>query len=160
MTIKNVVAFGLISFFLYACNKTELNNCVTDYGNPSAAEVANVQSWLTSKNIVATEDTAGFFYHISFAGDGTAYPVLSDSVTIKYKGTLTDGTIFDSTATGETRKFPLRRLITGWQVGLPLIKKGGIIDLYLPPSHAYGCRGQYPVPANAITIFHIELIDF
>jgi FKBP-type peptidyl-prolyl cis-trans isomerase FkpA len=160
MRIKNAVAIGLCSFILYACNKTEVNNCVTDYGHPSAAEVANVKTYLTSKGIVADQDSAGFFYRIGFAGDGTDHPVLSDSVTIKYKGSLTDGTIFDSTATGETRKFPLGRLITGWQVGLPLLKKGGIIDLYLPPSHAYGCRGQYPIPANAITIFHIELVDF
>ena len=160
MTIRNVLAFGLISFFLYACNKSSVNDCVTDFGNPTDAEVANVQTYLASKGIVASEDTAGFFYRISFEGTGTDFPVLTDSVTVKYKGSLTDGTIFDSTATGETRKFPLNRLITGWQIGLPFVKKNGIIDLYLPPSHAYGCRGQYPVPANAITIFHIELIDF
>lgn len=160
MTIRNVLVLGSAIFLLYACKKNETNDCVTNYGHPTDAEVADVQTMLTAKGIVATEDTAGFFYNIIAEGTGSDHPVITDEVTIKYKGTLRDGTIFDSTKAGETVKYPLGDLITGWQVGLPLIKRGGIIDLYLPPSHGYGCRGRYPIPGNAITIFRIELVDF
>jgi FKBP-type peptidyl-prolyl cis-trans isomerase FkpA len=162
MLTRNVLLAGLLTFFLYACKKTETEQtgCVTNYGNPSVAEVTNLRNYIISNGITADEDTKGFFYHITFAGLGSGTLAVTDSVTIKYKGALTSGTIFDSTATGVTAKYLLSDLITGWRVGLPLIKKGGIIDLYLPPSHGYGCEGYGPVPANANTMFHIELIDF
>lgn len=159
MKMKSLLVMVAGALFLYSCKKSN-SGCVTNYGNPSATEVTMVRNYVATAGIAATEDPRGFFYHISFAGTGTESPVLTDSITVKYRGALTSGQVFDSTATGETRKFPLNRLITGWQVGLPLLKRNGIIDLYLPPSHAYGCQGQYPIPGNAITIFRVELVDF
>ena len=159
MTTRNVLVFGLISFFLYACKKSD-NGCTTVAGSPTATEVTNLRNYLTGKSITATEDPRGFFYNIVFPGTGSGNPTVSDSVTIKYRGTLTDGSVFDSTANGETRKFLLSDLITGWQLGLPLLKKSGIIDLYLPPAHGFGCYSQGKLPANATTIFRIELQDF
>ena len=159
MTTRNVLVFGLISFFLYACKKTDNNSCVTNYGSPTAAEVTALRNYTISNGIFCDENSRGFFYHITYSGAGTS-PTIADTVTVKYKGTLTNGTVFDSTAEAETRRYPLAQLITGWQLGLPLIKKGGIIDLYLPSSHGFGCTGQAPVPGNSITIFHIELVDF
>ncbi len=159
MKMKIVLSVAVCVFSLYSCMKSE-KGCVTNYGSPSATEVATLRSYITANSITAAEDPRGFFYNISFAGTGTDSPTAADSVTIHYKGTLTDGTIFDSTATGTTRKFLLNDLITGWQLGLPLLKKGGVINLYLPPSHGYGCEGQGPIPADAITIFNVQLEDF
>jgi FKBP-type peptidyl-prolyl cis-trans isomerase FkpA len=159
MKMKIVLSVVVCVFSLYSCLKSN-DGCVTNYGSPSTTEVATLRSYITANGISAAEDPRGFFYKISFAGTGTDSPTAADSVTISYKGTLTSGTIFDSTATGTTRKFLLNDLITGWQLGLPLIKKGGVIDLYLPPSHGYGCEGQGSIPANAIIIFKIKLEDF
>jgi hypothetical protein len=151
MTTRNVLAAGLIISFLYACNKTDnVAPCITDYGNPSAAEVTNVQNYLAMKGITADEDSSGFFYHITFTGTGSESPTLADSVTVKYRGSLSDGSVFDSTASGITRKFPLSRLITGWQEGLPLIKKGGVIDLchHLMDMDAMGKGLFLPMPSQ------------
>jgi FKBP-type peptidyl-prolyl cis-trans isomerase FkpA len=149
-----------VIFLLYACKKTENNGCVTDYGHPTTTEVTNLRTFINTNGISATEDPRGFFYHIIFAGAGTESPVPSDSVEVKYKGTLTSGTIFDSTRAGTTAKFLLSDLITGWQVGLPLLKQGGVMDLYLPSSFGYGCNGNGPIPGGAITIFRMELVNF
>lgn len=158
--LKNVLACILCSFFLYACKKSENTGCNTVLGYPTTSEVDNLRNYITNNSIPATEDPRGFFYNVTFSGTGAESPTGADSVTIKYKGKLTNGTVFDSTATGATRKFLLSNLIIGWQYGLPLIRKNGIIDLYLPPALGYGCLSFPNLPANSITIFHVELTDF
>lgn len=129
-------------------------------GQPSAAEKDALRNHLTTSGLSATEDPRGFFYNISFAGTGTASPTVNSNVTVQYRGSLINGTVFDSTTAGNNRTFPLGDLILGWQFGVPLIKKGGIVTLYLPPSLGYGCASQGVIPSNAFTIFRIELIDF
>lgn len=161
MKTKFFSAIVLLSFFLYACKKSSTaNNCTTVVGQPTTAEVDSLGKWLTANGITATEDPRGFFYRIEFAGTGTTTPNLSSNVTVQYKGSLLNGTVFDSTTAGDNRTFPLGNLIYGWQLGLPLISRNGIINLYLPPSLGYGCAAQGAVPSNAYTIFRVELIDF
>ncbi len=160
MKIKSVLFLALTSCYLCSCLKDNKDNCSIVSGSPSATEVANLRNFINTNGIPATEDPRGFFYRVTFAGTGTETPVSTDSVVVTYKGTLTDGTVFDSTANGTTAKFLLTDLITGWQLGIPLIKKNGVIDLYLPPAHGYACRAIGIIPASATTIFHIELKDF
>src|SRR5689334_11236893 len=128
---KRFLFFLALSIALVSCKKTSNeNNCVPNYtGVPTAAEVASVQSYLTSHSITATQDPAGFFYIIVTPGSG-ATPTLTSKITFKYTGSLENGTIFDQNQTGVT--FTLSQLIPGWQKGIPLIKKGGSIKLFLP----------------------------
>lgn len=160
MKTKLFSAMVVLTFFLYACKKSSENACTTVIGQPSTAEVDALRNYLTTSGLTATEDPRGFFYSIAFAGTGSTSPTLASNVTVQYRGSLINGTVFDSTTVGNNRTFPLGNLITGWQWGLPLIKKGGIINLYLPPSLGYGCASQGAVPSNAFTIFRVELIDF
>ncbi|MGB4844228.1 MAG: FKBP-type peptidyl-prolyl cis-trans isomerase, partial [Ferruginibacter sp.] len=95
-------------------------------------------------------------YNIVNPGAG-ATPTLSSTVTVKYTGSLQNGTVFDQNTTGAT--FALSQLILGWQRGLPLIQKGGSIILYLPPTLAYGCNNVPGIPPGSNTIFSIELIQ-
>jgi FKBP-type peptidyl-prolyl cis-trans isomerase FkpA len=82
-----------------------------------------------------------------------------------YKGYLTNGKVFDQTGTtsnheaGTPVTFTLNQLISGWQLGLPLIKPGGKIILYLPASLGYGPYGQGSIPGNAALIFEITLVS-
>ena len=77
---------------------------------------------------------------------------------VKYKGYLTNGTCFDSTKTS-LPTFTLGQLIVGWQKGIPLIKAGGAIRLFIPPSMGYGSNTVGPIPANSNLIFEIKLVD-
>jgi FKBP-type peptidyl-prolyl cis-trans isomerase len=71
---------------------------------------------------------------------------------------LANGTIFDSTATGQTATFQLGKVIVGWQKGIPLVSSGGNITLFIPPTLAYGPSGSGPIPPNAILVFDIDLV--
>ena len=86
-------------------------------------------------------------------------PTKSSDVTIHYKGYLLDHTVFDQTD-GDARTFPLGALITGWQIGIPYIGKGGKCKLIIPPHIGYGSNAMGDIPANSPLVFDIELVDF
>ncbi len=149
--MKQVAAFVFLSFLFFGCKKGEQLMSIEDY------IIANALS-----NSIQ-QDSKGFYYKIEQAGSGTA-PTLTSKVTIYYKGYLTNGTVFDQTGTaanyesGNPVTFNLNQLIPGWQLGLPLIKPGGKIKLYLPPSLGYGAYGAGSIPGNAALIFEITLV--
>lgn len=74
-------------------------------------------------------------------------------------GKLTNGTIFDQTQGNNTYSNYLTSLIKGWTNGVPYIKTGGRIILYIPPTLGYGSQANGPIPANSILIFDIDLIN-
>lgn len=154
-----ILAFAAFTFTMSSCKKDDgtANNCVTNNtGVPTAAEVASLQAYITSNGITATQHPDGFFYRIIAPGSG-ATPTLASTVTVKYTGTLTNGTVFDSNTTGTS--FVLSQLILGWRKGLPLIQKGGTIILYLPPSLGYGCSQTGSIPPGSNLVFNIELVN-
>lgn len=92
-------------------------------------------------------------------GDGDLCPA-GATVTVHYRGTLMDGTEFDSSyARGQPVEFPLDNLIQGWQEGIPGMKVGGKRRLTIPWAKAYGEHGSPPaIPPKADLIFEIELM--
>jgi FKBP-type peptidyl-prolyl cis-trans isomerase len=103
---------------------------------------------------------SGLQYIHTEEGSG-ASPDANDEVTVHYRGTLLDGTEFDSSfKRGEPISFPLNGVIKGWTEGLQLMKEGGKTTFYIPQDLAYGAR---PAPGGAIPpyaalIFDVELI--
>ena len=92
--------------------------------------------------------------------EGTgASPSTSNTVEVHYHGTLTDGTVFDSSVErGQTIVFPLGGVIKGWQEGLKLMKEGGKATLVIPSDLAYGDSGSGDViPPGATLKFEVEL---
>jgi FKBP-type peptidyl-prolyl cis-trans isomerase FkpA len=162
MSKKYLVILALPMIILFACSKSDSidNNCVSTGGIPTTAEMTNLENYLTSKSITATKDSRGFYYNIINPGYGDPAPTASSTVQVKYKGTLTNNTVFDSTAAGSSAIFPLNGVILGWQYGVPLVRKTGVIDLYLPPSLGYGCSASEKIPQSSILIFRIELINY
>ncbi len=103
---------------------------------------------------------SGLQYKVLKEGSG-AKPGASDTVTVNYRGTLIDGTEFDSSyKRGEPATFPLQGVIKGWTEALQLMKKGSKYQLFIPPNLAYGERAMPPdIGANSTLIFEVELMD-
>lgn len=110
------------------------------------------------KNVVTT--ASGLQYKVIRAGQGKS-PTASDTVVTHYKGTLIDGTVFDSSyQRGEPASFQTSGVIRGWTEALLLMKIGSKWELYIPPELAYGVRGSLPaIGPNATLIFEIELLE-
>jgi FKBP-type peptidyl-prolyl cis-trans isomerase FkpA len=103
---------------------------------------------------------SGLQYEILAEGSG-ASPKATDRVTVHYKGTLIDGTEFDSSySRGQPVTFPLGNVIPGWTEGLQLLKTGGKAKLFIPPALAYGERGAgAKIGPNETLIFEVELLN-
>ena len=101
----------------------------------------------------------GVYYTILKEGNGRQVSV-NDTVTVYYKGyLLKDGSIFDETK-DKPATFPLKRLIMGWQIGVPLCKVGGKIKIIIPSNLAYSIRTRAAkIPPNSILVFEIEVVD-
>ena len=110
------------------------------------------------KGVVALP--SGLQYKIITAGTGKK-PKASDTVTTNYKGTLIDGTEFDSSyKRGQPASFPVQGVIPGWTEALQLMPVGSKWQLFVPPNLAYGPRGAgHAIGPNATLIFEVELLS-
>lgn len=103
---------------------------------------------------------SGLQYMILAEGKGKQ-PKATDTVTVQYRGTLIDGTEFDSSyKRGQPATFTLNQVIKGWTEGVQLMKEGGKIRLFVPSELAYGDRGAgAQIGPNAALIFEVELLS-
>jgi FKBP-type peptidyl-prolyl cis-trans isomerase len=102
---------------------------------------------------------SGLQYKVLTMGDG-AKPAATDTVKVHYRGTLLDGTEFDSSyARNEPISFALNRVIAGWTEGVQLMPIGSKYMFYIAPDLAYGESGGGPIPPNATLVFEVELLD-
>ena len=122
-----------------------------------AASKAYLDKAAASPGAVKTD--SGLVYREITAGTG-ASPKSADTVKVNYRGTLIDGTEFDSSYTrNEPATFPLSGVIPCWTEGLQKMKVGGKATLVCPSDLAYGDQGRPSIPGGAALIFEIELLD-
>jgi len=103
---------------------------------------------------------SGLQYKVEKEGTG-AQPKATDMVTVNYRGTLIDGTEFDSSyKRGQPATFPVNGVIKGWTEALQLMKQGSKYQLFIPSNLAYGERAMGPdIGPNSTLIFEVELQD-
>jgi len=104
---------------------------------------------------------SGLQYKVITQGKGKT-PMASDTVTVQYRGTLIDGTEFDSSyKRGQPATFPVSGVIKGWTEALQLMKEGSKWQLVIPSDLAYGASGTQggPIGPNAVLIFEVELVS-
>jgi FKBP-type peptidyl-prolyl cis-trans isomerase FklB len=124
----------------------------------AAKKVASAGSAYLAENakkpgVVTTK--SGLQYRIVTPGAG-AMPKSGDTVTVHYRGTLVDGTEFDSSyQRGQPATFPVAGVIAGWTEALQLMKEGAKFELAIPPALAYADQGPL---ANQVLLFEVELI--
>ena len=102
---------------------------------------------------------SGLQYEVLTEGKGNS-PKATDVVKVHYKGTLTDGTEFDSSyKRNEPAEFPVGGVIKGWTEALQLMKPGAKYKLLIPAELAYGDQGRPGIPANSVLAFEVEFLE-
>lgn len=136
------IALALFSFALVSCSSNPDN-----YLEKAAREPGAVKT------------SSGLIYRELRPGTGPS-PTATDTVKVNYRGTLTDGTEFDSSyKRNEPISFPLNQVISCWTEGVQKMKVGGKSQLVCPASIAYGEEGRPPaIPGGATLVFEIELL--
>ena len=107
------------------------------------------------EGVVSTE--SGLQYEVLAEGDG-ASPEAGQIVRVHYRGTLTDGSEFDSSMGGDPATFSLDNVIPGFAEAIMLMKVGGRLKAYVPGDLAYAEAGRPGIPPNAVLVFEIELL--
>lgn len=126
-----------------------------------ASEIQAVQSYLASQNITnAVQHCSGVYYTVVTPGTGNAITPCS-AIVATYTGRLTNGNTFDQGTF--PRYYSLQDLVKGWTNTIPMLKVGGKIKLYIPPSLGYGSQpvtnqGVVVIPANSILVFDVEIV--
>ena len=150
---------AFIALVSSGCKKDEGCKSVAPTTIASASESAYLQNYLTTNNITASQKN-GMFYVISSQGTD-ASPNLCSTISVDYVGKLingtSDGAQFDASQPNNPFVSSLNNLISGWQLVLPLVKAGGTVTLYIPPSLGYGSQASGPIPANSYLKFLITV---
>ncbi len=145
--------------FAVAQRKKEMNKAVKmQKVNKDTADTFLKEN--KGKDGVKTTDS-GLQYKVVQEGKGGDKPKSSDTVKVHYKGTLLDGTEFDSSyKRDQPATFPVDQVIAGWTEALQLMTVGSKYELYLAPDLAYGDRGAPPkIGPGSLLIFEVELLE-
>lgn len=122
-------------------------------------DIKTIEDAVASGKIDVKENEQGVYYTMMKEGTGRQVTV-NDTVTVFYKGYLfANDSVFDQTK-DKPATFPLKRLIRGWQIGVPLCRVGGKIKLVIPSDLAYSIRTRAAkIPPNSILVFEIEVLE-
>ncbi len=148
--------FFILSVFFLLFNGS---SCIKDTGCQNKtiqSEQAAMTAYAVSNGIAGTTHSSGLYYQVSTPGSG-AFPTSTSRVSVTYTGKYLDGTVFETTTTPVT--FGVNEVIVGWQIGIPLVQKGGTIKMIIPSSLAYGCSGRGSIPGNTILFFEVRIVD-
>jgi FKBP-type peptidyl-prolyl cis-trans isomerase FkpA len=151
--LKKLLSGIVLMVIIAGCSADD--PCETDPCDVQAppSEVVNVETYLANNNITgAVKHCSGLYYIVDSMGTGPAISPCN-GVQTTYVGALTNGVRFDS----GTIAINLSQVIRGWTVGIPLVKGGGTIRLFIPPTLGYGSTANGPIPASSILVFKVKV---
>lgn len=164
--LRTLLFILCISVVALSCLKSTERSCAYSNVNITApkSEQDSLKAYLDSNHLDAQLHPSGFYYKIVNPGSGTDTMRLCSELLIDYKGRFLNGQIFDQ---GTGAYMVLGALIEGWKKGIPLIKKGGELKLYIPPALGYGYEdlknnqtGAVVIPARSMLVFDVKLLDY
>lgn len=152
--MKYLLPILFLGFLFTNCGK---ENTRLTYNDQLIVDEKIIEDYLKENNLTAQKGDLGLSYIIENPGTGDTNPTATSTVIVKYKGYYPNGEIFDE---NDALQINLQGTIGGWQIGIPLFKKGGKGSLFIPSSLGYGEFPPSGIPANQVLIFEIELINF
>ena len=133
------------------------NSCKKEVVDYTQIDEDIITEYIVDNNLTAIATGTGLYYVVDTPGNGTQ-PNSQSTVTVAYKGYLTNGSVFDESASSGI-SFSLTSVIQGWQEGIPYFKEGGSGILLIPSELGYGSQATSGIPANSVLVFEVALID-
>tara|TARA_R110002049_G_scaffold302258_1_gene494984 strand:- start:49050 stop:49886 length:837 start_codon:yes stop_codon:yes gene_type:complete len=127
------------------------------YVNYETENEAQIQTYLTEKELTAQPTGTGLYYSIDTPGDGVKKPTSTDNVSITYKGFFINGSVFDQSSSPVN--FNLKNVIKGFSEGLTYFTEGDMGTLYVPAHLGYGIYNYNGIPGGSVLIFEVKLIS-
>ena len=148
----------------FKIDPNEMNDLFNNYLEKRQSGVALANKEKGEKFLEANAKKAGVLktesglqYKVIEPGNDVK-PGPQDTVWVRYKGTLIDGTVFDEVpADQDPINFTLNRVVPGWSEGLQLVGEGGKIELYIPSELGYGEQGNNAIAPNSVLVFNVDL---
>lgn len=126
----------------------------------SQVEIEKLDAYIAENNITTEPTASGLYYIETLEGSGIQ-AVAGKKVSVNYKGTFLDGTVFDSNEGKDPFVFTLGTgaVIAGWDEAISYMKKGGKATLIVPSGIAYGAYGSVTIPGYTTLLFEVELLS-
>lgn len=155
--IKYLLLFVAITAAFASCKKfNAVDNF--DYAGQFTTDTTLIRKFITENEIPAIKHESGVFYQIIDPGEGDVKYTTATNISAEYEGRLLNGTVFDKSK-GAPISFTLGRVIAGWQIGIPLIQKGGKIRLFIPSQYGYSNSAVGTIPPSSVLDFTVNLAD-
>lgn len=144
---KTALLCCVILVLFSQCFKKE-NDCAPRNIVAPASEIQAVNDYLTNAGISATKHNSGLYYQVLSDGSGIP-PQICSSIRVRFSGKLTNGTEFESS---QNVVLNLKLMIESWRIAIPMIKPGGRIRFYVPPTLGYSADGKKDKNTNAVLV--------
>lgn len=141
----------LLSLLIVSC---------TSYSEEDLARFdQTIREYLDSTNVTMDKTEDGLYYNIIDEGEGDEYIRFNDQVVFAYKGYHLNGNSFQVVHENDPLTFKVGQLIIGWQDALMMLKKGGKIEIIIPPQLAYGEKQTDLIPQHSILRYELSVLD-
>lgn len=158
MQVIPLLRFSIKSFFFLSLFALA-TACKTYSEEDKTSFDKKIERFIERQNWKLTKSESGLYSQQLQEGSGNESVIFGSEVTIAYKGTLMNGSVFDQTPPNKPLKSPLKGLIMGFQEGLLGQKKGAKLRLIVPPQLGYGDMDLEKIPQNSVLVFEIELLE-